>query len=124
MNSGYNPHHSPTFSYRLLVPDRDVMSQSARLITVLGRGIPKPTPRSRIASTVSQGSAFATQASGAPRFQVFNRKTKWLQKERSGRNAEESRQADYLKDEIAARLTDRLLVSIVPSTLRRRFTRL
>lgn len=54
---------------------------------------------------------YAVQAPGAPRFQVFNRRTKWLQKERSAINPEESRQADYLKDEVAERLTERLLVS-------------
>ncbi|KOS22065.1 NADH dehydrogenase 1 alpha subcomplex assembly factor 5 [Escovopsis weberi] len=48
-------------------------------------------------------------ATGAPRFQVFNRRTKWLQKERAASNPEESRQADYLKDEVAIRLTERLL---------------
>lgn len=54
--------------------------------------------------------SFATQAAGAPRFQVFNRQAKWLQKERAARNVEASRQADYLKDEIASRLVERLLV--------------
>ncbi|KEY66424.1 hypothetical protein S7711_06167 [Stachybotrys chartarum IBT 7711] len=53
--------------------------------------------------------AYAVQAAGAPRFQVFNRRTKWLQKERAGINPEESRQADYLKDEVAVRLSERLL---------------
>ncbi|KAL6816962.1 S-adenosyl-L-methionine-dependent methyltransferase [Trichoderma camerunense] len=48
-------------------------------------------------------------ASGATRFQVFDRRVKWLQKERSASNEEESRQADYLKDEVAIRLTERLL---------------
>jgi NADH dehydrogenase [ubiquinone] 1 alpha subcomplex assembly factor 5 len=55
---------------------------------------------------------YAVQAAGAPRFQVFNRRTKWLQKERAGMNAEESRETDYLKDEVAIRLSERLLVSI------------
>jgi NADH dehydrogenase [ubiquinone] 1 alpha subcomplex assembly factor 5 len=54
---------------------------------------------------------FYAVASGAPRFQVFNRRAKWLQKERAASNSEESRQADYLKDEVAIRLTERLLVS-------------
>lgn len=54
---------------------------------------------------------YAVTSPGAPRFQVFNRRTKWLQKERAGANAEEGRQADYLKDEVAMRLADRLLVS-------------
>ncbi|QPC75310.1 hypothetical protein HYE68_006062 [Fusarium pseudograminearum] len=52
---------------------------------------------------------YAVQAAGAPRFQVFNRRTKWLQKERAGMNAEESRETDYLKDEVAIRLSERLL---------------
>jgi NADH dehydrogenase [ubiquinone] 1 alpha subcomplex assembly factor 5 len=55
---------------------------------------------------------YAVQAAGAPRFQVFNRRTKWLQKERAGMNAEESRETDYLKDEVAIRLSERLLVSM------------
>ncbi|GJN84787.1 hypothetical protein PLIIFM63780_008351 [Purpureocillium lilacinum] len=53
--------------------------------------------------------SYAVLSGGAPRFQVFNRRTKWLQKERAASNPEESRQADYLKDEVAVRLTDRLL---------------
>ncbi len=42
---------------------------------------------------------------------MFNRRTKWLQKERAAANVEASRQADYLKDEVAIRLCERLLVS-------------
>lgn len=53
---------------------------------------------------------YAFQASGRPVFQVFNRRTKWLQKERAAANVDESRQADYLKDEVAARVCERLLV--------------
>ncbi|KKP07586.1 hypothetical protein THAR02_00261 [Trichoderma harzianum] len=52
---------------------------------------------------------FYAVASGSTRFQVFDRRVKWLQKERAASNAEESRQADYLKDEVAIRLTERLL---------------
>ncbi|KYK56776.1 uncharacterized protein DCS_03782 [Drechmeria coniospora] len=52
---------------------------------------------------------YAVLSEGAPRFQVFNRRTKWLHKERAASNAEESRQADYLKDEVALRLSERLL---------------
>ncbi|KAL6691107.1 S-adenosyl-L-methionine-dependent methyltransferase [Trichoderma pleuroticola] len=52
---------------------------------------------------------FYAVASGATRFQVFDRRVKWLQKERAASNAEESQQADYLKDEVAIRLTERLL---------------
>lgn len=43
-------------------------------------------------------------------FQVFNRETKRLQKERAARNTEQSRQVDYVKDEVAFRVVDRLLV--------------
>jgi NADH dehydrogenase [ubiquinone] 1 alpha subcomplex assembly factor 5 len=52
---------------------------------------------------------YAVQAGGAPRFQVFNRRTKWLQKERAASNPDDSRQADYIKDEVAIRLSERLL---------------
>ena len=54
---------------------------------------------------------YAIQAPGGPGLQVFNRKTKWLQRERSGAKAEESRKVDYLRDEVASRLSERLLVS-------------
>lgn len=55
---------------------------------------------------------YAVASSAAPRFQVFNRRTKWLQKERSGANVEAGRQADYLKDEVAMRVAERLLVRL------------
>ncbi|KAF1796041.1 S-adenosyl-L-methionine-dependent methyltransferase [Mucor lusitanicus] len=42
-------------------------------------------------------------------FHVFNREAKKLQKDRAAMNVEESRTVDYLKDEIAARVADRLL---------------
>lgn len=45
-----------------------------------------------------------------PTLQVFNDKAKLLQRERSASNAESSRKVDYLRDEIASRLCDRLLV--------------
>lgn len=44
-------------------------------------------------------------------FHVFDRKAKLLQKERAASDAEQSRTVDYLKDEIAARVADRLLVT-------------
>ncbi|ROT43431.1 S-adenosyl-L-methionine-dependent methyltransferase [Sodiomyces alkalinus F11] len=52
---------------------------------------------------------YAIHAASAPTFQVFNRRTKWLQKERAASHVELSRQADYLKDEVAMRLCERLL---------------
>ncbi|OAP59642.1 hypothetical protein AYL99_06940 [Fonsecaea erecta] len=52
---------------------------------------------------------YAIQSPGAPTLQVFNENVKYLQKERAAANAEYSRKADYLKDEVAQRLVDRLL---------------
>lgn len=46
-------------------------------------------------------------------FEVFNRRSKWLQKERAAADVEGSRQADYLKDEVAVRLCERLLVGSI-----------
>ncbi|KAI1210734.1 S-adenosyl-L-methionine-dependent methyltransferase [Annulohypoxylon truncatum] len=53
--------------------------------------------------------SYAFQAAAPPVHQVFNRRTKWLQKERAAADVEHSRVADYLKDEVAIRLCDRLL---------------
>jgi len=52
---------------------------------------------------------YAVQAPGAPTLQVFNRYSKYLQKERAASNSKSSRSVDYLKDEVAARLSERLL---------------
>ncbi|KAI4142512.1 MAG: hypothetical protein LQ340_007319 [Diploschistes diacapsis] len=53
--------------------------------------------------------SYAVQARGAPPLRIFNRYTKYQQKERAAANAEASRQVDYLRDEVAARLCERLL---------------
>ncbi|KAI1820924.1 S-adenosyl-L-methionine-dependent methyltransferase [Xylaria intraflava] len=53
--------------------------------------------------------SYAFQAAAPPVHQVFNRRTKWLQKERAARDVENSRIADYLKDEVAIRVCERLL---------------
>lgn len=82
---------------RLLIPSRLVRAQRAQ----------NPSPF----LAVNARRSYAFQASGGAIFQVFNRRTKWLQKERAAANVEESRQADYLKDEVAARVCERLLVS-------------
>ncbi|KAG0301186.1 hypothetical protein BGZ98_008556 [Dissophora globulifera] len=42
-------------------------------------------------------------------FQVFDRETKRQQRERAASNTEHSRQVDYVKDEVAFRVVDRLL---------------
>ncbi|KAF2139672.1 uncharacterized protein K452DRAFT_275150 [Aplosporella prunicola CBS 121167] len=53
--------------------------------------------------------SYALQAPGAPSFDVFNRRTKLLQRERAASNAQQSREVDYLRDEVAFRLCERLL---------------
>ena len=53
---------------------------------------------------------YATAAPGAPTLQVFNRHTKFLQRERAAHDVEMSRKVDYLRDEAASRLVERLLV--------------
>ncbi|KAI1610215.1 biotin synthesis protein BioC [Exophiala viscosa] len=52
---------------------------------------------------------YAMQSPGAPTFKVFNDNVKYLQKERAAAHPEFSRKVDYLKDEVAQRLVDRLL---------------
>ncbi|RMZ86605.1 hypothetical protein DV736_g6169, partial [Chaetothyriales sp. CBS 134916] len=52
---------------------------------------------------------YAVQAPGRPSLHVFNQDIKFLQKERAAAHVEHSRSADYLKDEVARRLVDRLL---------------
>lgn len=69
--------------------------------------IPRPAIRRRLFINRS----YAVQAPGSPTLQVFNRHTKYLQKERAAANVESSRRTDYLKDEVAMRLSERLLVS-------------
>jgi NADH dehydrogenase [ubiquinone] 1 alpha subcomplex assembly factor 5 len=53
--------------------------------------------------------SYAFQAASPPIHQVFNRRTKWLQRERAAADVENSRLADYLKEEVAIRLCERLL---------------
>ena len=74
---------------------RPPLSHSLRSTRALKR---PPTTRS-----------YAIQAGGAPIAEVFDARTKWLHKERAAADAEHSRQVDYLRDEVAVRLCDRLL---------------
>lgn len=54
---------------------------------------------------------YATAASARhPTFQVFSRHVKQLQRTRAVDDVESSRRVDYLRDEVARRLVDRLLV--------------
>ncbi|RDW68280.1 putative methyltransferase [Coleophoma crateriformis] len=66
-------------------------------------------PRSAFRRKTWISRSYAVQSPGSPTLQVFNRRTKYLQKERAAADVERSRQADYLKDEVAIRLTERLL---------------
>lgn len=65
----------------------------------------------RCVSQTIASRAYASQTPGNPMLEVFNRKVKHLQKDRAAQNVEESRNVDYLKDEVATRLCERLLVS-------------
>lgn len=60
---------------------------------------------------------YARQSPNAPTLEVFNSHTKYLQKERAAQNVEESRQVDYMRDEVATRLAERLLVCEHPAKL-------
>jgi NADH dehydrogenase [ubiquinone] 1 alpha subcomplex assembly factor 5 len=59
---------------------------------------------------------YAVQAAGTPTVEIFNNRTKWLQKEKAAADVEGSRKVDYLRDEVASRLSERLLVDR-PGTL-------
>jgi NADH dehydrogenase [ubiquinone] 1 alpha subcomplex assembly factor 5 len=71
-------------------------------------------PRAAVRRRTQLSRNYAVQGPGAPMLQVFNRHTKHLQKQRAAANVEESRKVDYLKDEVAKRLCERLLVCIFP----------
>lgn len=64
-----------------------------------------------LARTWTARRSYASQTPGTPIWEVFNRKAKHEQKDRAARNVEESRKVDYIKDEVAMRLCERLLVS-------------
>jgi len=53
---------------------------------------------------------YAMQAPGAPTLEIFSNQHKWQQKERAASNPELSRSVDYLRDEVASRLCERILV--------------
>ncbi|KAL1964116.1 hypothetical protein VTN77DRAFT_7534 [Rasamsonia byssochlamydoides] len=59
------------------------------------------------ATTITRG--YAVRSPGKPSLEVFDRKVKHLQKDRAARDVEQSRKVDYLKDEVATRLCERLL---------------
>jgi len=42
--------------------------------------------------------------------EIFSAQQKWMQKERAAKDVETSRGVDYLRDEVASRLCERVLV--------------
>jgi NADH dehydrogenase [ubiquinone] 1 alpha subcomplex assembly factor 5 len=58
---------------------------------------------------------YAVQAPGAPMLEIFSNHQKWIQKERAAANTETSRSVDYLRDEVASRLCERVLVGFLCS---------
>ncbi|KAL9023231.1 MAG: hypothetical protein Q9196_007325, partial [Gyalolechia fulgens] len=60
--------------------------------------LPRPAVRRRL----PQCRPYAIQS-------VFDSNTKYIQKERAAANPESSRRVDYLRDEVAIRLCERLL---------------
>ncbi|KAI8625434.1 S-adenosyl-L-methionine-dependent methyltransferase [Xylariaceae sp. FL1651] len=83
------------------------MNFTARQSIQLCRKFSSFRPSPSIASWTRRSYAF--QAAAPPIHQVFNRRTKWMQKERAAADVENSRTADYLRDEVANRLCERLL---------------
>lgn len=77
--------------------------------TTLLKAIP-PRPPSMSRGQIVQRRCYAVQTPGAATVEVFNSRTKWQQKERAARDVEGSRNVDYLRDEVASRLCERLLV--------------
>ena len=74
--------------------------------------IPRPFIPRPYLLTRSGYRRYAVQSPGTPTIEVFNSHTKQLQKERAASDTEKSRQVDYLRDEVASRLCERLLVRI------------
>ena len=75
--------------------------------------IPRSLHRNTLLNNASLASTpsrrYAIQAGGSPIAEVFDQRTKWLQKERAASDQKHSRQVDYLRDEVARRLCERLL---------------
>ena len=75
----------------------------------LSRSISKPLNLCKNFPKTPFARTYAIQAGGAPIAEVFDSQTKWLHKERAAVNVEQSRQVDYLRDEVGFRLCERLL---------------
>lgn len=68
-----------------------------------------PTTHRLTLATAAAAQTYAVQVPGAAVAEVFDVKTKWLQRERAAASPDQSRQVDYLRNEVASRLCDRLL---------------
>jgi hypothetical protein len=88
--------------------DTKMLAQFSRNRTVITHFLP------RLSSVIpSRHYAIVPPSTPNPEaagFQVFHRDAKRMQKDRAAAKIAESRVVDYLKDEIAARVADRLLV--------------
>lgn len=73
--------------------------------------------RTKYSNNNLQNRGYAIQTPSPLTLQVFNAATKHRQRERTASNAEASRRVDYLRDEVATRLCERLLVRISDSSL-------
>lgn len=67
-------------------------------------------PLARRAIPLGATRRYAVQAPGAPTIDIFSQQHKWMQKERAAKDVQGSRAVDYLRDEVASRLCERLLV--------------
>ena len=67
-------------------------------------------PLTRRCLPIRTARRYAIQAPGAPTMEIFSHQHKWMQKERAASDVETSRGVDYLRDEVASRLCERLLV--------------
>lgn len=65
-------------------------------------------PGQTLFRTLGAGYATPAAGTGGVQFQVFDRNVKYLQRERAATDAENSRLTDYLRDEVARRLVQRL----------------
>lgn len=81
-----------------------LLRSAVRLHNLRSTAFPKPLLHHSCPSR-----PYAIQAPGAPTLQVFDQHKKYLQKERAGSVPDRSRQTDYLRNELASRLCDRLL---------------
>lgn len=69
----------------------------------------RPTASSQPLPHLCPYRQYAVQTPGAPTLEVFDQHRKYLQKERASAVPEQSRRTDYLRNELASRLCDRLL---------------